>query len=88
MLYRALGLCSSCWKRHKDGPRKYWKGQDLLEEVEMLDGGPELIARRLGVTISAVAAAARRHGRPDIAAVYERAQHRLKKTDGIRGTGA
>lgn len=79
VLYRSLGLCAACWKRHKYGPRKLWRGKDLLEEVQALDGGPENIAQRLGLTPGGIARAARRQGEPELAVVFERAQWRRRQ---------
>lgn len=53
-------------------------GADLIEDVEWCletgDTHPESIARRLDMTVSGVARALRRHDRPDLAALFDRAR--------------
>lgn len=80
------GLC----KRHYEYRRVHgtlpgglviWHGLDLLSEVDWLLGGatPEAdIAARLGVTPDAISRAAYRHGRLDLARIFNRARARRK----------
>lgn len=79
---RARRLRSACYSRAQhagslvDYPRLTRAGQDVVEDVTILlpARGVEATAAALGMTAGGVAAACRRHGRPDLALPFERLQ--------------
>lgn len=70
------GLCQRC-SQHPEIREQYdrlvWSGPDLLDEVERLMRyrAPQDIVEALGVKASAVARAARRYRRPELARPFE-----------------
>ena len=72
LLHAARGLCTCCLKWHGgEYSPLTWRGTELLAEVDALAGEtPERIAARLGVTVAAIAQAAYRAGRYDLARPY------------------
>lgn len=79
LVHFGRGLCATCWPKHRDQhPFTRRSGPELLAEVDHLDGTPEQIATRLGVTLAAIARAAYRHGRPALARTYDAAYQRAR----------
>jgi hypothetical protein len=76
----ARGLCATC---HTDPAIRdahdsiTHHGTDLIEDAsDLLAAGESetAVARRLGVSAAAIAQAAHRHGRPDVASRFDRAR--------------